>query len=367
MIKIGLHLKRFGSHVTCHASRVTFFTISPFRYFTIFLCFLTSVLFGQANISLTAPESAAGLTNSPWVLIIHGGAGGPAKGTMPEQTEQEYLKQLSEVLRGGAKILENGGSSLDAVEFCIRLMEDSPLFNAGKGAVFNEEGKIELDASIMDGKTLKAGAVAGVTTIKNPISAARAVMANSQHVMLAGAGAETFAKNQGLEIVDPSYFFTKVKWELYENIKQQREKKKATQEEKHGTVGAVALDQNGNLAAGTSTGGMSNKMKGRIGDSPIIGAGTYANNSTCAVSATGHGEFFIRNVLAYDVSAMMEYKGISLEEAGKIVIMEKLKMQQADGGLIAIDKNGNFTMPFNTNAMFRGYIKSDGNKEVLIY
>jgi L-asparaginase / beta-aspartyl-peptidase len=343
------------------------FAISLFRYFTISLFLLNSPLLGQTNTSLTASESATKSANSQWVLVIHGGAGGPVKGTMSEQTEQEYIKKMNEVLQGGSKILQHGGSSLDAVEYCIRMMEDSPLFNAGKGSVFNAEGKIELDASIMDGKTLKAGAVAGVTTIKNPVSAARAVMEKSQHVMLAGDGAEAFASAQGLEIVDPSYFFTKEKWELYEKTKQEQEKKKETREGKHGTVGAVALDQTGNLAAGTSTGGMSNKMKGRIGDSPIIGAGTYANNTTCAVSSTGHGEFFIRNVVAYDISALMEYKGLPLEEAATFVIMEKLKSQGAGGGLIAIDKNGTIAMPFNTNAMFRGYIRSDGKTEVLIY
>jgi beta-aspartyl-peptidase (threonine type) len=286
---------------------------------------------------------------------------------MPPEEEKVYLQKLTEALFCGSAILQNGGSSLDAVEAAVRFMEDCPLFNAGKGAVLNEEGKVELDASIMDGKSLKAGAVAGVSTIKNPISAARKVMENSPHVMLIDGGAEAFALKQGLEIVDPSYFITEKIREKWEKSKKQNQNKDEDQKKKHGTVGAVALDQSGNLAAATSTGGMMNKMRGRIGDSPIIGAGTYANNNTCAISCSGHGEYFIRNVVAYDISAMMEYRGIPLEEAAKIVIQEKLKSQGADGGLIAVDKEGKVTMTFNTNAMFRGYVNSEGQKEVLIY
>jgi beta-aspartyl-peptidase (threonine type) len=302
-----------------------------------------------------------------WALVIHGGAGGPGRGNMPANLEKEYLDKLTEVLAAGGAVLSKGGSSLDAVETCIRMMEDSPLFNAGKGAVFTEEGKNEMDASIMDGKTLKAGAVAGVTTIKNPISAARAVMEKSKHVMLIDGGAEKFAKEQGLEIVDPSYFFTKKRWDELQKVRQKETEQKPDSAKSHGTVGAVALDSYGNLAAGTSTGGMTNKMKGRIGDSPIIGAGTYANNETCAISATGHGEFFIRNVVAYDISALMEYKGLSLDSAAHSVIDRKLKSQGAEGGLIGLDKNGNITMPFNTKAMFRGSIRADGNARVEIY
>jgi L-asparaginase / beta-aspartyl-peptidase len=296
-----------------------------------------------------------------WCLVIHGGAGGSPKGTMTAENENAYKEKLGEALEKGGNILKNGGTSLDAVEVVIRFMEDCPLFNAGKGAVLDEKGQVELDASIMDGSNLKAGAVAGVTTIKNPITAARKVMENSPHVMLIDGGAELFAKSQGLEIADPSYFITKEsreKWEKsHENDK----------ENKHGTVGAVALDMQGNLAAGTSTGGMLNKMVGRIGDSPVIGAGTYANNKTCAVSCTGHGEYFIRNVVAYDISALMEYKGLSLENATGYEINDKLKDQGASGGLIAIDKAGNIAMPFNTNAMFRGYLNSGGKKETAIY
>ena len=302
-----------------------------------------------------------------WVLVIHGGAGGPGKGSMSPGKKKEYTTGLEEALKAGSEVLMKGGSSLDAVETAIRIMEDSPLFNAGKGAVFTREGKNEMDASVMDGKTLKAGAVAGVTTIKNPVSAARKVMENSPHVMLIGEGAEIFAKNQGLEIMDPSYFYTKERWDQYLKAKKADSLANAEESRKHGTVGAVALDMNGNLAAGTSTGGMTYKMHGRIGDSPIIGAGTYANNNTCAVSATGHGEYFIRNVVAYDISALMQYKGWTLKHAAEYVIMDKLRSQGAEGGVIALDKDGNISMPFNTNAMFRGYVNSSGRKEVAIY
>ncbi len=302
-----------------------------------------------------------------WTLVIHGGAGGPAKGVMPAEKEKAYLDEMSAVLQAGAKLLENGGTSLDAVEMCVKMMEDSPLFNAGKGAVFTAEGKNEMDAGIMDGKMGKAGAVAGVTTIKNPVAAARAVMEKSEHVMLIGEGAEIFARKQGLEIVDPSYFFTKDRWDALQKVLQKEKEKQPGDAEKHGTVGAVALDRYGNLSAATSTGGMTNKMKGRIGDTPIIGAGTYANNRTCAVSATGHGEFFIRHVVSYDISARMEYLNESLSAAANYVINEKLKSQGANGGIIAVDKDGNIAMTFNTNAMFRGSVTANGKSEVAIY
>ena len=318
------------------------------------------------------PTAPAGMQNpasgiQKWVLVIHGGAGGTAGQKMPEEVQQQYISKMTEVLKAGAAVLSGGGTSLDAVETCIRRMEDSPLFNAGKGAVFTEEGKNEMDASIMDGQTLKAGAVAGVTTIKNPISAARAVMEKSKHVMLIDGGAEKFAKDQGLEIVPTSYFYTKQRWDEYQKVHNEELNQKKDSVKSHGTVGAVALDSHGNLAAGTSTGGMTNKMKGRIGDSPIIGAGTYANNNTCAVSCTGHGEYFIRNVVAYDVSARMEYKGQRLPEAAGDVVNVKLKSQGAEGGLIAVDRNGNIAMPFNTVLMFRGSIGIDGKIQVEIY
>jgi len=324
-----------------------------------FLIFFCSLVFGTYSQNTTMTPAAP---SGKWVLVIHGGAGG--RSSMTPAQWQQYENKLKDAMNTGADILKNKGSAVDAVEAVIKVLEDSPLFNAGKGAVFTAEGKNEMDASIMDGKSLKAGAVASVTTIKNPISAARAVMDRSKHVLLIGAGAEKFAGDQGLKIVDPSYFYTKERWDELQKAKEQQKSSGTDTVKKHGTVGAVALDQAGNLAAGTSTGGMTNKMKGRVGDSPIIGAGTYANNNTCAVSCTGHGEYFIRNVVAYDISALMEYKGLSLEEATRYEVMEKLKNQGASGGLIAVDKNGNIAIPFNTEMMFRGFINSDGKTEV---
>ncbi|MFA4852310.1 MAG: isoaspartyl peptidase/L-asparaginase [Bacteroidales bacterium] len=301
-----------------------------------------------------------------YVLVIHGGAGNITKNNLPDSTA--YKEKLEEALEKGSDTLKKGGTSLDAVVVVIKILEDSPLFNAGKGAVFNSEGKNELDAAIMDGKTLKAGAVAGVTTVKNPIVAARAVMEKSVHVMLIGAGADKFAKEQGLDIVEPSYFFNQKRWEQYLKNKDKSDiGDTGSVLNKYGTVGAVALDVYGNLAAGTSTGGLSNKKYGRIGDSPIIGAGTYANDKTCAVSCTGTGEYFIRNVVAYDISALMEYKGLSVQKAAEYVINEKLKSQGGDGGLIALDSKGNFVMPFNTAGMFRGYANSNGEIKVMLF
>jgi beta-aspartyl-peptidase (threonine type) len=299
-------------------------------------------------------------TSKPdYVLVIHGGAGTILKKNMSPDKEKKYLAKLSEALTVGSDILKNGGSSIEAVTKTIMVMEDSPLFNAGKGAVFTANGENEMDASIMDGRVLNAGAVAGVKHIKNPILAARMVMEKTEHVLLVGQGAEEMAITKGLELVDSSYFFTESRWNSYLIAKDKFEK--------HGTVGAVALDQFGNLAAATSTGGMTYKMRGRVGDSPIIGAGTYADNNSCAVSATGHGEHFIRNVVAYDISALMKYNDLSLQQAADEVIMNKLKTQNAEGGIIAVDKNGNISMTFNTAGMYRGYITSEGESEVLIY
>lgn len=297
-----------------------------------------------------------------FAIIIHGGAGYLQKQNLSEEQHETYLDKLNEALDIGIKILENNGSSTDAVEKVINFLENDSLFNAGIGAVFTNEGKNELDASIMEGKTMNAGAVAGVTKIKNPISAAREVMDNSKHVMLSGEGANQFAKKQGLEIVDNEYFFTHKR---YDNLQKILEKERKA--EKHGTVGCVALDKNGNLAAGTSTGGMTNKMYGRIGDSPIIGAGTYANNITCAVSCTGHGEYFIRYAVAHDVSALMEYKELSLEEATKYIVHKKLVEAGGKGGLIAVDGKGNVSMEFNTPMMFRAFYQSNGNRDVKIF
>jgi beta-aspartyl-peptidase (threonine type) len=293
-----------------------------------------------------------------WAIVIHGGAGVITRDKMTPDMDKQYREALAFALNTGKKILADGGTALDAVEKTINTMEDNPLFNAGKGAVFTHDGKNELDAAIMDGSNLAAGAVAGVTDIKNPITAARRVMTNSPHVMLSGAGASKFAKEQGLEIVPPSYFYTERRFnELQEILKK----------EKNGTVGCCALDKKGNLAAGTSTGGMPNKKYNRIGDSPIIGAGTYANNNTCAVSGTGYGEYFIRWTVAHDISALMEYKGLSLKEASELVVNQKLVKAGGTGGVICVDNRGNISFPFNTDGMFRGFATADGKEGVFIY
>jgi len=320
-----------------------------------------------------------------FALAIHGGAGTIIKESMTPGMENAYKEKMKEALDAGYKVLKSGGSSLDAVEVAVKIMEDSPLFNAGKGSVFTAEGKNEMDASIMDGKTLKAGAVAGVTIIKNPISAARKVMEKSPHVMMSGKGAEKFAEEQKLEIVSPEYFFDSLRWKQWQKIKETEKIQLDHSEDrgdvkpsfdvefnpnpdnKYGTVGAVALDMNGNLAAATSTGGMTNKKFGRIGDSPIIGSGCYANNKTCAVSSTGHGEFFIRNVVAYDISALMEYKNLSLKESAETVINKKLTELGGTGGVIAIDAQGNIAMPFNTPGMYRGFVNGNGETGIFIY
>jgi beta-aspartyl-peptidase (threonine type) len=294
----------------------------------------------------------------PFALAIHGGAGNIKPGVFTPEQEAAYKSKLYEALQLGIAKLNNGDSALFVVVEVIKLLEDSPLFNAGKGAVFTHESKNELDASIMDGKTLNAGGVASVTTIKNPIAAAFEVMRNSKHVLLSGTGAETFAKAQNIEMVDPQYFYTEKQWE---NLK-----KEQVCDSKMGTVGCVVLDKYGNIAAGTSTGGMTNKMYGRIGDSPIIGAGTYADNATCAVSATGHGEYFMRYNVSYDISARMKYLNESIEKASNTVI-EQLNKVGGKGGVICIDKNGNINMPFNTQGMFRAYCKEGEEPQILLY
>ncbi len=323
---------------------------NPFRLIII-LSLFTLTLFSCT----TAEKQEA---KPDYVIVIHGGAGNATEHDIDSEKQQIYEEKLAEALEIGEKILANGGSSIEAIEKTINFLENCPLFNAGKGAVFTNEGKNELDASIMDGRNINAGAVAGVGDIKNPISAAIMVMNESEHVMLSGKGASDFAKTMNIEIVDSSYFRTENRWEGL---------LKALKAEKHGTVGCVALDKQGNLAAGTSTGGMTNKKYGRIGDAPIIGAGTYANNNTCAVSATGHGEFFIRYTVAHDISALMEYKNMSLADAAELVINKKLANVSGNGGVIAVDKNGNIAMPFNTNMMFRAYSKSTGEKEIAIF
>ena len=290
-------------------------------------------------------------------IVIHGGAGTILRKNMSNEKEEQYKAKLKDAIHDGYEILKNGGSSIDAVEKSIIVLENSPLFNAGKGSVFSNRKINEMDASIMCGKTLNAGAVSGVTNVKNPISLALAVMNQSEHVMLSNEGAENFAKVQGLKIVDSSYFYTESRY---------RSLMKTIKNEKYGTVGAVALDKYGNLSAGTSTGGMTNKKWGRIGDSPIIGAGTYANNKTCAISSTGWGEFFIRGVIAYDISAIMEYQNITLKEAASKVIQEKLKKMGGLGGVIGIDRNLNSIMEFNTQGMYRASYIND-SVQIKIY
>ncbi|WP_179352870.1 isoaspartyl peptidase/L-asparaginase family protein [Winogradskyella vidalii] len=313
-----------------------------------------------------------------FAIVIHGGAGTILRTNMTPENEAAYKAKLEEAIRVGYNILKEGGSSLDAVEKTITIMEDSPLFNAGKGAVFTNAETNELDASIMDGKTLNAGASAGTTTVRNPIHLARTIMDKSEHVMLSGKGAETFAAEQGLELVDPSYFYSENRFKSLQRAKD-REKVELDHDDqtafydptikdsKFGTVGCVALDKNGNLAAGTSTGGMTNKRYGRIGDAPIIGSGTYANNATCAVSSTGWGEYFIRAQVAHDISALMAYKGLSLQEAARIVIHEKVAKLGGDGGIIAVDKDGKMVMEFNTAGMYRATMNDQGELEIGIY
>lgn len=339
----------------------------------IFLIF--SGLFIQCKSSKSSSELK---DNQKIAIVIHGGAGTILKKNMTPEMELEYKRVLEQAIKTGYTILENGGSSLDAVEKTIKILEDSPLFNAGKGAVFTNQGKNELDASIMDGKTLKAGAIAGVTTVKNPISLARVVMEKSEHVMLAREGAEFFASQHNIEIVNPAYFYVESR---YQSLLRAQEKDKTMldhndksefydvniKDSKFGTVGCVALDKNGNIVAGTSTGGMTNKKWGRIGDAPIIGAGTYANNATCGISATGWGEFFMRNVVAYDISAMMEYKGYTIEKAAKEVIQNKLTKSGGDGGIIGLDAKGNIVMEFNTAGMYRASIDTNGKLVIGIY
>ncbi|MEX2589959.1 MAG: isoaspartyl peptidase/L-asparaginase [Chitinophagales bacterium] len=315
-----------------------------------------------------------------FVLLIHGGVGTILRENMVAEKEEAYRAALIHALYAGESILKNGGNAVEAVEATIIVLEDSPLFNAGRGSVFTHEGKNEMDASIMDGLSMNAGAVAGVRKIKNPIMAARKVMENSPHVMLTGEGAEEFAKKENVKLEEPGYFYVEERHRQLMRAQEQDEvildhsgenkDLKGNIEnggKKLGTVGAVALDKQGNLAAATSTGGMTNKRYGRIGDTPIIGAGTYANNKTCAVSGTGHGEYFIRNVVAYDISALMEYRGWTLKQATDFVILEKLKNQNGEGGVVAIDHNGNYEMTFNTEGMYRGVVTDREAAKTEIY
>ncbi|MEM7283556.1 MAG: isoaspartyl peptidase/L-asparaginase [Pseudomonadota bacterium] len=295
---------------------------------------------------------------APFGLVIHGGAGTILRSNLDEQKETAIRETLNRALDAGWVILHNGGNSTEAAIAAVKILEDSPFFNAGKGAVYTNTETHELDASIMEGKTLQAGAVSGVTNVKNPIELARLVMTDSPHVMLSGEGAESFAKEKKLELVPNDYFNTDYRYQQLQKAKEKSKKVSRKADpglEKFGTVGAVVLDKHGNLTAATSTGGTTNKRYGRVGDSPIIGAGTYANNQSCAVSATGHGEYFIRYVVAYDICARMLYREETLEEAADYVVSTTLKEAGGSGGVIAIDVSGNVAMPFNTKGMYRGY------------
>jgi beta-aspartyl-peptidase (threonine type) len=323
---------------------------------------------------VATPRPAAAEPRGSFVLVIHGGAGVIPRAEMTPEKEAEYRRTLEESLRAGSDVLRTNGTALNAVIAAIKVLEDSPLFNAGRGAVLNSAGEVELDAAIMDGAKRNAGTIAAVKHIRNPIELARLVMDKSPHVMLVGAGAEAFATEQGMALVPQDYFIIEDRRKQLERIQRQQRSAPKPQSiwqmeqaaDLFGTVGAVALDKHGNLAAGTSTGGIANKKPGRVGDSPIIGAGTYANNATCAVSATGHGEYFIRAVVAHDISALVEYQGLSLSAAADLVVKKKLIRLHGGGGLIALDRKGNIAMPFNTQGMYRGFVR-DGKTVVEIY
>ena len=339
-----------------------------------------SLFIGQIVIGQPAGSSRPG-----YVLVIHGGAGTIRKSTMTPEKERAYRAALDSALARGQRILAAGGKALDAVEAAVRTLEDDPLFNAGKGAVFTNQGINELDAAVMDGATLAAGSVSGVRVIRNPVTAARAVMEQSEHVMLSGSGAEEFARLKKLELVDPSYFYTAERWKgLLEARKEdslaslnqrssssgaggQLLRQPGNHDQKYGTVGAVALDRSGNLAAATSTGGMTNKKWGRVGDAPIIGSGTYANNATVAISCTGWGEYFIRLRMAGTISDMMEFGHYTLGRAATEMIMERLVKLGGDGGLIAVDRDGNIALPFCTEGMYRGFVREGEKRTTAIY
>ena len=309
-----------------------------------------------------------------YAIAIHGGAGTILRTNMTNEIEQKYKTALHESILAGENILLNSGLAIDAVEAAIRSLENNPLFNAGKGSVFSHEGEHEMDASLMNGKDLMAGAVAGVKNVKNPITLAKSVMQHSNHVFMAGHGAEVFAKQLNIEMAPNEYFFEQMRYDQLIQAKANDridldhvDNKFENGEKKFGTVGAVALDVFGNISAGTSTGGMTNKKHGRVGDTPIIGAGTYANNQTCAVSCTGHGEFFIRSVVAYDISCLIEYKGFSLKEACNLVVKDKLVKIGGEGGLISLDARGNIELCFNSEGMYRASKKSNEDVYLGIY
>jgi beta-aspartyl-peptidase (threonine type) len=301
-------------------------------------------------------------------LAIHGGAGTILKSDMTPEKEQAYVSGLTEALRAGESILKSGGSALDAVCTSVKALEDCPLFNAGRGAVFNHKGEHEMDASVMNGRDRMAGAIAGVTGVKNPVDLARLIMEKTEHVLLTGAGAEELARRHGMKFEDPAYFYDEYRFRQWQSVKNTGTTMLDHQDEKKfGTVGAVACDVHGNLAAATSTGGMTNKMFNRVGDTPLIGSGTWADNNTCAVSCTGHGEFFIRWVVAYDIACLMEYKGLSLKEACEQIVLDKLVRAGGEGGIIAIDKNHDIQLIFNSEGMYRGSVRQGGEVRVDIY
>jgi beta-aspartyl-peptidase (threonine type) len=318
----------------------------------------------------TRAAGGSAKTKRSFVLVVHGGAGIIARSTMTAEMERAYRAGLEAALRAGERILARAGSSLDAVVAAVSEFEDNPLFNAGKGAAFTADGTNELDAAVMDGASLKAGAVTLVTTVRHPVQLARLVMDKTRHVLLAAHGAEALARKHGLEIVKPEYFFTDRRYAALQRMQALAEHRRGagiTEADKHGTVGAVALDLQRNLAAATSTGGRNNKLSGRVGDSPIIGAGTYANNATAAVSGTGEGEYFMRTLAAYTVSALMEYKGWSVERAAEHVVRERIGALGGGGGLIALDRGGRFAMPFSSKGMYRGHVSSGTEPVVKIY
>jgi beta-aspartyl-peptidase (threonine type) len=339
---------------------------------------------------LSAALSVSAVAQTPpqhhWAIVVHGGSGVIERKTMKPETDAAYRASMKQATEAGAKVLDQGGSALDAIEAVIHILEDDPLFNAGRGAVFTAEGKNELDAAIMDGATLKAGAVAGVTRTRHPISLARAVMDHSPHVMLIGAGADAFAQQSGLEMVDPSFFFTERRWQdLLRQLKREGRpipprpagappepahpvaQLEPPDAHKYGTVGVVAMDRNGNIAAGTSTGGVSAKRWGRVGDSPIIGAGTYASNQSCAVSATGTGEYFIRLAVARTICALVQYKGMNLQAAADEVIHHQLQDLKGDGGIIALTPDGQLAWSFNTPGMYRAKLQEGGQLQIGVY
>jgi beta-aspartyl-peptidase (threonine type) len=317
---------------------------------------------------LLASVQAPALAEEPpmFAIAIHGGAGVISRATMTPEAEKSYKEELGKALDAGYAVLESGGTSMDAVIAAVKILEDAPEFNAGRGAVFSAEGINELDAAVMDGQTLRAGAVAGLRHVRNPIELARLVMDRSPHVFLTGKGAEDFALENGMPLVPRSWFYTERRWQQLEQARR-GERLSAADIGYYGTVGAVALDVHGNLAAATSTGGMTNKKWGRVGDAPLIGAGTYADNGSCAVSATGTGEFFIRGVISHEVSSLMKYRGLDVEEAARTAIQGRLAAIGGDGGVIVVDREGNIAMEFNTEGMFRGARSSRGKREIAIY